>query len=169
MSFTLFDLLFWGLIGWYAWKTIRKIRRGPDPSMTGEDGRPLTDTQMHYRQQQALMKLDAVGDDPLMQVFSSEQQKIIEAGSYIQENLRPFHWYSWLMTPVDPRLYFRYFLIMSSLAGALIVFPLYMGWPVMTFMVAGFVLFNDLLMDREQRLLEVTKWDPEFRRRFMKD
>ena len=170
MSLTIFDLLFWGLIIWYGWRTVQKMKKGPaGPSMTGEDGRPLTDTQIHYRQQQALMKLDATHDDPLMNVFSAEQQKIIEAGLYIQNNIRPFHWHLWLMTPVDSRLAFRYIFNMSIMIGSLVVFPLYMGWPILTPMLVGFVLASDLLMDRQQRLLEVTKWDPEFQRRFIEN
>ena len=173
MSLTIFDLLFWGLIIWYGWKTIQKMRKGPaGPFMTGEDGRPLTDTQIHYRQQQAIMKADKIneGSDEFLNAldqFTAEQQHIIEASLYIQNNMRSFHWYSWLMTPVDSRLVFRYICNMSLMIGSLVVFPLYMGWPILTPMLVGFIVAMDLLTDRQQRILEVTKWDPEFQRRFV--
>ena len=175
MSLTILDLLFWGLIIWYGWKTIQKIRKGQGPgpganfSTTGENGRPLTDTQLHYRQQQALMKLDSKHhNDLLSEHFTPDQQRVIDAGLYIQNNIRPFHWMTWLFVPVDHRMVFRYIFNMAMILGVMVAVPLYMGWPVYSLMAVGFVIASDLLMERQQRILEVTTWDPEFQRRFVK-
>lgn len=167
---TLFDLLIAFFIGYFLWKLIKVIMSpSSKSSMMSEDGRPLTDTQIRFRQQTALY--NEANKDQLIdhtQHFTSEQQKLIEMSRYVQENIRPFNWIEWLISSVDSRLAMRYILNMSTLFIFMIAVPLYMDWLVMTTAFSVFVVFYDWLMYRQQRLLEVTIWNPEFREKFSK-
>jgi len=178
---SIFDLVIWGIIAWYVGKNIKKWLNpsGSDsgsgsPSMTSEDGTPLTDTQIKWRQHKAQVNADKLAEngdqafDDLRKTFTPEQRKLLDATLYIQENIRQFNFYEWLIRAVDPRMQFRYMLNMGFLAVVMIALPLFLGWPITPLALLGFTIFYDVMLDRHERILEVTKWNPEFEQKFGK-
>ncbi len=177
---TIFDLVIWGIIGWYLSKAIRKWFNSSNAgnsgslSATNEDGSPLTETQINWRKHRAQVDADKLAEngdqalDDLTRNLTPEQRKIIGATLYIQENIQPFNFYEWLIRSVDPRMQFRYILNMGFLAIVMIATPLFLGYPVMPLVLLGFTIFYDVMLYRHERLLAVTKWNPEFEQKFGK-
>lgn len=171
MALSILDLFIWAAVIWFVWKTIKgkmgiSVNNAKHLSGTGV---PLTDTQIHFREQMAIVKKEQEEKDSLLEdKFTTEQQRLIKISLYIQKYKRPFRFYEWLTNSVDSRLMLNYIVNLVAIVFGLIVFPIYQGWPIMTYAIGAFVVFYDLLIYRKQRILEVTEWNPDFQKKFGK-
>lgn len=171
MSLSLIDLLLVAVVTWLLWKFINKKSKAKSNPNLSEDGNILTDTQIHFRKQMAIVKAEnnALEINDQIDQFTTEHEKTIAIIKYVNENMRPFNLLEWIMHPLDSRLCIRYILAMITLFVMTLIIPLYVGLPILTITLGIAIIVYDFLTYREQRLLEVTVWNPEFCKKFNKD
>lgn len=171
MTLSLIDLLFVAVVTWLLWKFINKNAKAKSNPNLSEDGNILTDTQIHFRKQMAIVKAEnnALEINDQIDQFTTEHEKTIAIIKYVKENMRPFNLLEWITHPLDSRLCIRYILAMITLFVMTLIIPLYVGLPILTITLGIAIIVYDFLTYREQRLLEVTVWNPEFCKKFNKD
>ncbi len=167
---SIFNILIFFAIGYMGYKLFIKSKSKNTDSDTMTDGSPLTDTQINWRRQQAEMakenpELYDPNYDPRNTSSSlrtiNRQSSLAEVQQYIKENKRKFKFLEWLFWDMDPRFIRRY-VINVGIFLAIWFGPMLFGVDASVGFAFIVLIILDLVLYSQQRVLEITTWDPEF-------